>query len=289
MEVEETKDGLTRRNFLGSTAVGVLAAGLTAGSLLSPREAHAALTFPHVALDVEKVREYGYYWYQKGPGCGHGSARALIQGFVEACNAAGQTATGWHELPRSLYAWSNGGGPSGWGTLCGAIAGSVGVLNLLGLHGTLGPTVFEWYVQQNFPLATLDSWSGVDAGAGTILAPIKDADVKGHSIPDSPLCHVSVSKWLAAANSFLGEKNAAGQGLKEDRCGKVTGDTAAFTAYLLNEKLAGRNPAPWAKPAAMASCFDCHDPAGTAGVTSKTSQTKMDCLPCHTEPVSGRK
>ena len=133
--MEETKNGLTRRSFLikGSTAVGALslAAGFSAGSLMSPREANAAnltpgtvdFPFPAAGLDVEKIRQYGFYFYQKAGGCGLGSARALIQGFLDAHTTAGTDPKGWAQIPLNLYAWCNGGGPSSWGTLCGAIAG----------------------------------------------------------------------------------------------------------------------------------------------------------------------
>ena len=310
MEEKETKDGLTRRSFLSNTAVGAIglaAAGFTAGSLINPREAHAAnlaigtTDFPLAILDVEKVRQYGYFCYQTLGGCGLGSSRALIQGFLDAHAAAGTDPKGWASIPPNLYQWGAGGGMGKWGTLCGSLAGSLGVLNLMNLHNppapapapqfSLGTAVMEWYVKQSFPLANLDSFDGnlVYGGKGPILAPIKDADVKGHSVADSPLCHISVSKWVAAANVKLGDKNAAGQGLKEDRCGKVTGDTAAYTAWLLNEYQAGRTPAAWAKPAAMAGCYDCHDTYGPAEITKKDAQTMMDCLPCHTETVSGRK
>ena len=299
--MEETKNGLTRRSFLSSSAlgVGVLAAGLTAGSLINPREANAAnlaigtADFPHAALDVEKVRAYGYYCYHKFGGCGLGSSRALIQGFLDAHAAAGTDPKGWATIPLNLYQWGAGGGMGKWGTLCGSIAGALGVLNLMNLHGALGTPVMEWYVQQNFPLAYTTYDTSLNyAGGGTLFAPIPDADVKGHSVADSPLCHISVSKWVAAAGVKLGDKNlplVPTQGLKEDRCSKVTADTAAYTAFLLNEKLAGRSPAAWAAPAAMKGCYDCHDTYGPAETTTKTSQTMMDCLPCHTEPVSGRK
>lgn len=302
--MEETKDGLTRRSFLGTTAIGAIglaAAGFGAGAIINPKEAHAAaLVFPQpTALDVEKIRNLGYYWYKKGPGCGHGSARALIQGFHEACVAQGIDPGAWADLPRNLYAWCNGGGPNSWGALCGSIAGSVGVLNLImvpsgastvPLVNILGSSVYEWYVKQSFPLANLDAYpAGFDGGSGATAAPIPDGEVKGHAVSDSPLCHISVSKWLAAAGVQHGQLDSLGRDMRSDRCAKVTADTAAYTAFLYNEYKAGRSPAAWAKPAAMAGCFDCHDPAGTTGVTNKSSATKMDCLPCHTEPVSGRK
>ena len=308
--MEEKKNGLSRRNFLinGSTAMGAigLAAGLSAGSLLSPREAGAAnlvlgtadFPIPNRDLNVEKVREYGYYFYQNPGGCGLGSARALIVGFLDAHAAAGTDPKGWAQIPLNLYGWCNGGGPNGWGTLCGSIAGSVGVLTLINLQGTLGSTVFEWYVKQNFPMANLDNYipptpgslpayASVGLTGTTPPTPIRDVDVLGHAVSDSPLCHVSVSKWLTAAGANL-DTAFGGKNVKKDRCAKVTADTAAYTAYLLNEKLAGRLPAAWAKPAAMAGCYDCHD-AGGLSTSRKDSQVKMDCAPCHTEPMAGHR
>ncbi|MGE5672586.1 MAG: C-GCAxxG-C-C family (seleno)protein [Mycobacterium leprae] len=298
--MEEKKEGVTRRSFLSNTAVGAIglaAASFTASSLINPREVHAAnlaigtTDFPQIPLDVEKIRQYGYFCYQKMGGCGLGSSRALIQGFLDAHAAAGSDPKGWAQIPLNLYQWGAGGGMGKWGTLCGALAGSLGVLNLMNLHGELGTAVMQWYTKQNFPLANLDNFDGnmVYGGFGPILAPIKDADVKGHSVSDSPLCHISVSKWVAAAGVKLGDKNALGQGLKEDRCGKVTADTAAYTAQLLNDKLAGKIAPVWSKPEAMAGCYDCHDTYSPSPATKKDAQTLMDCLPCHTETVSGRK
>lgn len=299
--MEENKDGLSRRNFLmnGSAAMGALglAAGFGAGALMTPGKADAAIGafYEPASLDVERVLHLGFYWYKKGPGCGHGSARALIQAFAEASAAEGQTATAWHDIPRNLYSWCNGGGPSSWGVLCGAVAGSVGVLNLLRngtVVGSLGQAMFEWYVKQPFP-GNLDSLpSGFDGGSGGLTGtslPIPNAELRAQVVTDSPLCHISVSKWLAAAGVQHGQLDGQGRDLRSDRCAKVTAETAARAAFLYNEWKAGRNPAGWTKPAAMAGCFDCHDATGPAGLTNKSSATKMDCLPCHTEPVSGRK
>lgn len=297
--MEETKNCLSRRNFLtkGSATIGALSLAISAGPMIMPREAQAAvLTFPQPnSLDVERVRDLAFYWYKKGPGCGHGSARGLIQGFSEACTAQGISPAGWDDIPRNLYAWCNGGGPANWGALCGSIAGAVGVMNLIGRQGDIGQKIFEWYVMQNFPLANLDDFSPTfDGGSGILSAtalPILDADVKGRAVSDSPLCHISVSKWLAAAGVYHGQMDpVTGKDYRGDRCAKVTADTAAYAAEQYNTwKLTSALPGSWQKPSAMASCYDCHDAAGTAGVTNKSSATKMDCLPCHTEPVTGRK
>lgn len=318
--MEETNNGLTRRSFLSSSALGmgVLAVGLTAGSLINPREAQAAvLTFPQpTALDVERIRDLGFYWYKKGPGCGHGSARALIQGFCEASELqfGVGNAGGWADINRNLYAWCNSGGPGGFGVLCGSIAGAVGVMNLVGRQNDVGRAIFEWYVKEPFP-GNMDSLTGTFDGSaifvpggtantghgatgsgalGASLTPIPFAENRAAVATDSPLCHVSVSKWMAAAGVKHGELDGQGRDIRSDRCAKVTAETAAEAARLYNLfKSSGSIPG-WVKPAAMAGCYDCHDTNGTTWaanppLSNRSTQTKMDCLPCHTDPVSGRK
>ena len=159
----------------------------------------------------------------------------------------------------------------------------VGVLNLMNLHGTLGSQVFEWYVKQNFPLA-LQTYNGEDLGLGTTVLPIPDVDVAGHSVPDSPLCHISVSKWLTAANTNLSVNLPDGRNLKKDRCAKVTGDTAAFTADLLNQYFSTNPTLRMGQTSRHGRLLRLpHSPS------IKNVETKMSCTPCHTEPVSGRK
>jgi len=300
--MEETKNVLSRRRFLttGSTAVGAVGlAAMSAGSLLLPSKAEAAvLTFPHPStlLDVERVRDLAFYWYKKGPGCGHGSARGLIQNLAEACEADGMgTNTGWHQIPRNLYAWCNGGGPNGWGVLCGSCAGAIGVMQLMGLSAAtaIASKLFEWYVKEPFPSNKLPlDWNAAfDGGAGVLPStaqPIPNAELKAVVVSDSPICHISASKWVRAAGVTYGEVDYNGRDYRGDRCAKVTADTAAYMAELLNAFKTGGAAAitAWQKPPAMASCYDCHD--SSVGGSYKTASTKMDCLPCHTEPTSGR-
>jgi hypothetical protein len=273
------------------------------------------LTFPQpTVLDVARIRDLGFYWYKKGAGCGHGSGRALIQGFSEACTLQGLAPAGWDDVPRNLYAWCNSGGPGGFGVLCGSIAGAVGVMNLIGRQNDVGRAVFEWYMKQPFP-GDLDSLTGTFDGSAVFVpggsintghgasgsgalggaVPIPFAENRAAIPTDSPLCHVSVSKWMAAAGVKHGELDSLGRDIRSDRCAKVTAETAAECARLYNLFKSAGSVAGWQKPAAMASCYDCHDTNGTTiaqaqpPLTNRSTQTKMDCLPCHTEQVSGRK
>jgi hypothetical protein len=322
--MEETKTCLSRRHFLtkSTTAVGALGLAMSAGSLIMPSEAQAAvLTFPKPnVLDVERIRDLAFYWYKKGPGCGHGSARALIQGFSEACTLQGIAPAGWDDVNRNLYAWCNSGGPGGYGVLCGSIAGAVGVMNLIGRQNDIGRAIFDWYVKEPFP-GNMDSLGStfdgsaitvpggsVNTGHGatgsgplgesSVPIPYIETQARGSVAVDSPLCHISVSKWMAAAGVYHGQLDGSNRDIRSDRCAKVTGQTAAECARLYNiwsNNGAQNGVIPgWSKPAAMASCYDCHDTNGTTvaanpPLSNRSTQTKMDCLPCHTEPVSGRK
>ena len=280
--MDEMKKGISRRSFMvkGTTAVGVcsLAAGMTAGSLIAPTKAHAALEFPVFALDVEKIRAYGYCEYFTNGGCGQGGGRALIQGFIDACEANGVMDSGWHQLPLKMTAWGGGGGVA-WGGTCGSLSGALQALGMAGLHGAVGNQVIDWYTRQSFPLM---HWDGVDIPYDlypNVPTPIPDNQVLAHSIPESMLCHNSVSKWMAAADATLAT-TWNGQGVKVDRCSKVTGDTAAYAAQMVNDHLAGIALQPAMVVAEeYADCLECHGGVDIQG--------KQNCTPCHTDVVLG--
>jgi len=49
------------------------------------------------------------------------------------------------------------------------------------------------------------------------------------TVADSPLCHVSVGKWMKAANKDLGSAD------RKDRCARLTASIAFQTVTLLNQ------------------------------------------------------
>ncbi len=279
----EEKREVTRRGFLlnGSAAMGAigLAAGLGVGSLVDVKKAHShALDFPVLKLDVEKVRALGYCEYYANGGCGQGSGRALVLALIDACRDFGLSNTGWTMLPPKFTQWGAAGGLK-WGGTCGALTGSLSILNLAThkgemLHNKIGSALIEWYTKQSFPLTGWDKVKIDRTAYPKVPAPIPDAEVLAYDIPKSPLCHVSVTKWMKAAHSDLETKTKDGRNVKMDRCAKVTGATAAQAAQLINDYLASVAIPAFAPTKDYESCFTCHTEA-------KNVQGMQNCTPCH--------
>jgi hypothetical protein len=78
------------------------------------------------------------------------------------------------------------------------------------------------------------------------------------TVAESPLCHVSVGKWMKAANKELNSPE------RRDRCARVTASMAAQTVTLLNVWKDGKYKTRGVVPAkqygiqAQHDCFSCH-------------------------------
>ena len=203
------------------------------------------------------VRKRGYEGYYKGACC-YGAAYALLSTLNEAAPGAG-----WDTIPPQMFSYG-GGGALSWGTLCGALNSSLAVLNLASSkYSDLGNELIGWYTGFAFPSNKHEDYCLIHNQVTTVA--------------ESPLCHVSVSRWSEAAGSKDGRINDAG---KKDRCAKLTGDVAAKAAELLNQALEGSFKATYTAPDSFAHCLSCH--------TGKTSmldneQGKMNCAVCHTD------
>jgi hypothetical protein len=270
----------TRRNFLaGTLGAGALATGLGPGMLLTPKMTHAAepiaIPLPYAflkhngklvpVLDPEDVRYNAYNHYFQG-GCMHGAATGLIMSFKDAFR---NKKTDWDLFPLGIYKYG-AGGISGWGTICGVLNGVVAVLNLVNLHGKLGHEIVGWYSTTLFPTANCEGFV-----AETGQAAILDREVLAHTISDSPLCHISISKWCRAAGVRITDTSEEGLSYKNDRCSKICADTAAKTAELINEYAEnGEIVGDYETPEHFSDCLGCHS-------ERKDQVGKMDCLGCH--------
>ncbi len=255
------RESVGRRDFIIGTATAAL--GLSAGGIVRAATPTAiALPLPYTTLDPEQVRELAYSQYFQG-GCMHGASSGLILAFKEALPG-----TAWDLIPLGMYKYGSGG-VAGWGTICGVLNGVMAVLNLIDLHGKLGNELMGWYSTTEFPTASCDGFVAMKADGTVLATAIPDAQVLAHTISDSPLCHVSISKWCHAAGVSVADA-LDGLKYKDDRCSKICADTAAKTAELINEYVASYAPSE-----DFAACLACH--------TQRNDQIgKMNCSGCHT-------
>lgn len=154
------------------------------------------------------------------------------------------------------------GGYAGQGTLCGSIGACSSLINLVtkdadNTHNKMISDLINWYASFNHPTTEFDSV-------------VKFPD-QIRVVPNSPLCHVSVSTWTMAAKTEIDTYE------RKDRCAKVAGRVAMQTVLMLNA-YADKKWAPMAPALSKetASCLECHGPE-----EDNNQQGKMNCGLCH--------
>lgn len=166
----------------------------------------------------------------------------------------------WNNVPIEMFK-VYGAGALSWGTLCGAINTSLAVICAASeKYDAIGNELIGWYTEFPFPSEKMDALSHFPKQHTTIAK--------------SPLCHVSVSTWANAVKPPEKINDKA----KKDRCAKVTGDTAAKAAELLNQALEGKIVTVYKAPEEIKHCLQCHQGANS---TLDNQQGKMNCLSCH--------
>lgn len=257
-----SKGNISRRELIKAGAMGaglLVTTGLAGCAAKAPSQSTAAPAASEVAalpweykkLDVDLVRKRGYENYFKG-GCMYGAASALINTLAET------TGGNWKTLPVDAYRYGIGG-VYGWGSLCGALNGALAVLNLgVKNHADLGNELMGWYTLFPFPSDKHESYAKFKNQVTTVAL--------------SPLCHASVTKWAQEANAKINSEE------KYDRCAKLSGDTAAYAAEMMNAALDGKFAPAFKFPEEFASCMGCHVGKDSA---FDNVQGKMDCLTCH--------
>lgn len=259
---------VSRRAFLataGGAAVGLEIARLP-GNVAQAAEALPPLPWPYPksGLNVEELRQTAYRNYKTGmSGCAFCTTQTLIKAIGDGLAKEGVAVNPWPLLPSGLYKYANGG-VVGWGTICGALNGAIAVMDLLGVHGTLGEPLMDYFSTAELPTSMLVGWVPNVAGLTQPLTAIPA------TVSNSPLCHVSASEWASVAGVPVSSA------LKTERCVRLVADIVAKTVDLLNVHFSG-GKVTWVMPATYAGCYDCH----TKPDVVPSEQGKMDCLECH--------
>ncbi len=258
MDIKKVLDvEISRRSLLidagkvAAGAVGVLAfSGIQAG-LSSVAEAKEGPTekwpWPYVKLDPEKTAEIAYNeWYRIY--CG---GAVISSVFSQLREKVGEP---YKSFPIDAFIYLEGG-TAGWGTICGSVAGANLVTNVIigpriagpqCKNGALmGSEMMEWYSSAKLPLYTPKK------------PRVATKIVQTQS--DSPLCHVSLGKWMGKSGFALTSPE------RKDRCARVTASVAYRLVELLNQWKDGKyvSDAGWfaAKEVGIPSqenCTECH-------------------------------
>lgn len=154
------------------------------------------------------------------------------------------------------------GGYANQGTLCGSLGSCSALINLVAMdkdetHTKMSGELINWYAQQAFPSTRFDA-----------IATNKN---QVQTTPNSPLCHVSVSEWMMAADASYTDKS------RKDRCAKVAGEVNFHTVELLNAYAAGTYKPMMANLSKNTeSCLNCHGEEA-----ANNTKGQMNCLSCH--------
>jgi hypothetical protein len=244
---EEPGATMTRRGLLGCAgklAVGsvALAAGGGPGLLASAQAKATPAPWPYKKLDPEEVGEITYgQWYSGF------CMNAVLTGLLEPLRRS--VGEPYASFPLESFVWGHGG-VVGWGTMCGTLLGATMATNLVCGQGVakdgeqVANEVIHYYASTELPT----------------YAPRtpKLAAVPPTSNANSPLCHLSVGKWMKKADrGFFSPE-------RKDRCARLAANVAMQTARHLNDWSEGKFKAQHRLPAlayditAQHNCIECH-------------------------------
>lgn len=251
----------SRRDFLKAGA-GVIAGVEVAGglSLLSPKKAQAAVTYPlgYIRLDVEATRQLGYNGF-KGiaiDGVVHGRCGFATFNAIVSQLAAADPYGPYANIPTQMMEFAQGG-VADFGSLCGTLNGACAALGLICSYADAKGFVTDlltWYTQTALP-------TNIIAPTGPLAS----------SVAKTTLCHNSVTNWCLASGY------ASGSPERGERCARLAGDVAAKTVEMLNNGRLGL-----AVPASNTTCVQCHY-TGTNYSAGQFTRGNENCNVCHSE------
>ena len=247
MKYDET---CTRRVFLRNTGIVAATAGITLAASSLPKFATPAAArstydkWPFKKLDADAVAKIAYDNYMD-LWCASTVLKGIFDPLAQSVGGPYKT------FPVESMKWAHGG-LAGWGTVCGTMVGASTAIG---------------FVTGNVDTAEAMSNDLMFYYANTVLPVFKPAkgtwaEIKRTTKADTPMCHISVGRWMAEEGvAFLSSERA-------ERCARVAATIAAKTAEMLNAwDAAGGTYTPVHKPLANVlangitsqnNCTDCH-------------------------------
>lgn len=257
----------TRKDFLTNTAkyaagaaVGVAGLNSLTGGKIFASTNEVQWPLPYVHIDPDEARAKAHYLYYNEMDCCSGVFAAFTELLSEKIGEP------WTNIPGEIMLFGRGGGV-GWGSLCGTPNGGAAVISSVVDKASSGPLVTElwgWYCSEALPT---DAANAFDYETKNVEGALPQ------NISGSPLCHVSVTEWCVEAGKKVSDPE------RKERCARVTGDTAAKVAELLNAHFASTFTPTYTDPDTVSGCNMCH---GSAAMF--TVMTKMNCVSCHGDP-----
>lgn len=232
---------ISRRDALigaGKVAAGAVLISAGTTSLISPAPAFAA-TFPwgYKKLALQHVGEIAYEtWYKKL------CCQAVVTGIIKPLQQ--KIGEPYASLPLDAFKWG-AGGVVGWGTLCGSLIGAGIATGFIAGHegDPILNDVIAYYADTVLP----------------IFEPANPkAAIKNANKSDSPLCHISVGKWMKKEHVKFSSPQ------RNERCARLSADVAIHTVKLLNDWADGK-----------------YKKSHGSNVEEHGIATQLNCMECH--------
>lgn len=248
-ESVDSKEFSRRKMLIGTGALAAGAALIQLGGFIKPAMATGGKTekwpWPYEKLDPAKTAEICYNeWYRVF--CG---AAVINSVFSQLREKVGEP---YISFPADAFVFLEGG-QLGWGTICGSSAGANIVANTI-----IGPRISGAHEGHQISADLMQWYSETALPTFTPKEPKISAKLPT-TISESPLCHISVGKWMKAANKDLKSPE------RKDRCARVAASTAYRLVELLNawkdgtyEPTSDFNAAKEHGITGQFNCMECH-------------------------------
>jgi len=189
-------------------------------------------------IDPERAAHIAYQEWYKGF-CSQATVSGIL---IPLQESIGEPYT---SLPLEAFHFGHGG-VVGWGTTCGVLLGSGIAISFIA-----GKEEGEQILNE------LMYWYS-DTALPTYTPPDPKSTIQNTTQSDSPLCHVSVGKWMKKEGVGLSSD------ARKERCARVAASTAHQAVTLLNSWADGN-----------------FEPVHTFPTAASGMATQMNCTDCH--------